>query len=247
MVPKASLALFTSATKATVGDGNLILFWEDRWLNGSRLEEIAPLVYATVSPRAKTSRLLKDALSSEVWVTDIRPDLSFEALMQYLTLWHRIQGTTLRDGVEDVLSWSWEDDGQFSVRSAYASKFAGKEVAATVHFTWKSRAPLRCRFFVWLAMKNRCWTADRLARRGVPHNDTCPFCDQEETLEHIQLTCMFARTVWRTICTVIGKPLWKPTVHDTLTGWQARSRGGRAGRPPRVPDARGAPIRCVLC
>ena len=121
-----------------------------------------------------------------------------------------------------VVSSCWEPGGRYSARSAYAAKFAGREVSATAQFTWKSRAPLRCRFFLWLAMKNRCWTADQLARRGLPHNDTCPFCDQEEeTLNHIVLTCVFARTIWRTICTTIGKPAWTPAWHDTLAVWCA--------------------------
>ena len=26
----------------------------------------------------------------------------------------------------------------------------------------------------------KCWTADRLARRGLPHPEYCPLCDQED-------------------------------------------------------------------
>ena len=48
------------------------------------------------------------------------------------------------------------------------------KVEPTVEFTWKSKAPLRCRFFLWLAMHNRCWISDRLARRGLDHQDGYP-------------------------------------------------------------------------
>ncbi|VAH57095.1 unnamed protein product [Triticum turgidum subsp. durum] len=65
-------------------------------------------------------------------------------------------------------------------------------------------------------MKNRCWTVDRLAPRGLPHPDACSFCNQQvETLDNIELTWVFARTVWRTLCTTIGKPSWTPTGHGT--------------------------------
>jgi hypothetical protein len=33
---------------------------------------------------------------------------------------------------------------------------------------WKSWAPGKCKIFLWLAVKNRCWTTDRLARKGLP-------------------------------------------------------------------------------
>ena len=45
--------------------------------------------------------------------------------------------------------------------------------------------------------RNRCWTADRLAKRGLSHPDKCPLCDQEdETIQHLLTTCMVARQVW---------------------------------------------------
>lgn len=52
--------------------------------------------------------------------------------------------------------------------------------------TWKSWAPLRIKLFHWLAMQGRCWTTDRLARRGLPHEPTCALCDQEpEIMQHL--------------------------------------------------------------
>ncbi|KAF0903344.1 hypothetical protein E2562_026786, partial [Oryza meyeriana var. granulata] len=41
---------------------------------------------------------------------------------------------------------------------------------------WKSWAP-RNALFIWLAIYNRCWTANRLARRGLPRPSQCPLCD----------------------------------------------------------------------
>lgn len=39
--------------------------------------------------------------------------------------------------------------------------------------------------------------ADRLRRRGVPHPEACPLCDQcDETIDHLLLGCVLAREIW---------------------------------------------------
>jgi len=62
---------------------------------------------------------------------------------------------------------------------------------------WKTWAPAKCKMFLWLAIRNRCWMADRLAKRGLSHPDKCPICDQaDETIQHLSITCVVARQVW---------------------------------------------------
>jgi hypothetical protein len=57
--------------------------------------------------------------------------------------------------------------------------------------TW---APPKCKFFMWLVAHKRCWSADRLARRGLPHPERCPLCDQaDESIDHLLVTCVFTR------------------------------------------------------
>jgi hypothetical protein len=48
--PKAK-AMFDVAVDAIVGNGEEILFWKDRWLDGHTLAEIAPDLFKTVSKR----------------------------------------------------------------------------------------------------------------------------------------------------------------------------------------------------
>ena len=75
-------------------------------------------------------------------------------------------------------------------------------------------------------MKDRCLTSDRLARRGLPHQAACPFCDQEEeTIDHVLLACVFARTVWAAIFVALGTPSWIPTAQETLVEWAVDKRG----------------------
>jgi hypothetical protein len=48
---------------------------------------------------------------------------------------------------------------------------------------------------MWLAAHSKRWTADRLAKRGLAHTEHCPLCDQEETINHLLLSCVFSRQI----------------------------------------------------
>lgn len=39
---------------------------------------------------------------------------------------------------------------------------------------------------------------------GMPHPDVCPLCDQEETIQHILVTCVFSWQVWFLIFQMVG-------------------------------------------
>lgn len=195
-VPKESRQLFQAAARTTVGNGCTARFWEDRWIQGARVEDIAPNLYARVAPRARATRTVSQGLQNGTWEMDVGPELNELLLQEYMTLWDLLTEVHLDPEAVDVTTWSWETSGCFSTRSAYAARFWGKEVVPTADFTWKSRAPLRCRFFPWMAFQNRCWTSDRLARRALDHQEACPFCDQEEeSINHLLIGCVFAREI----------------------------------------------------
>jgi len=70
---------------------------------------------------------------------------------------------------------------------------------------WKSWAPGKCKFFMWLATHNRCWTVDQLARKGLPHPECCPLCDQmDETIDHLLVSCVFTRQFWFRLLRSVG-------------------------------------------
>jgi hypothetical protein len=60
-----------------------------------------------------------------------------------------------------------------------------------------TKVPNKFKFFMWLMIQKRYWTADRLARRNLPHPAACLLCDQqEETIDHMLTSCVFARQFW---------------------------------------------------
>jgi len=74
---------------------------------------------------------------------------------------------------------------------------------------------------MWLVAHNQCWTADRLARRGLPHPARCPLCDQEEeNIQHLLIGCVFARQFWYSILHYAGLSVLAPQPSDTaLNDW----------------------------
>ena len=86
---------------------------------------------------------------------------------------------------------------------------------------WKSWAPAKCKVFLWLAVRNRCWTADQLAKRNLPHLSLCPLCDQaEETIQHLLTSCVFAREFWFRILSPVGFQRCVPDNRDQdFAGW----------------------------
>jgi len=190
-----SLALFAIAVNTEVGNGHNTLFWSDKWLHGCSVENLAPAVFACVPPRVRRQSVA-DALTNNKWVTEIRGGLTWSVIREFLQLWDCVQDFELNE-MEDRHVWRLESGGCYSSKSAYRAYFQGSITFEPWKRLWKSWAPNKCKVFLWWAIRNRCWTADRLEKRGLPHPNQCPLCDQEnETVQHLSTSCVVARQVW---------------------------------------------------
>lgn len=78
--------------------------------------------------------------------------------------------------VWEIRWWRFAANGVFSVSSAYDLFFLTSTKCPFGEAIWKTKAPARVRFFLWLAAKGRCLTADNLSKRGWPHNPDCLLC-----------------------------------------------------------------------
>ena len=144
--------------------------------------ELAPGLYNMAKHKMIS---VVDAIREGGWMKGLQRMASAELLQSFVSLWHKVQQFSL-NGKEDKITWNISANGNHSAKSAYEARFMGREVSPTAALTWKSTAPLKCRFLAWLALQGRVGTSDRLARRGLPHQDTCPFCDQhDETIQHL--------------------------------------------------------------
>jgi hypothetical protein len=138
-------------------------------------------------------------------VRDIRGSLQAHALLEFLVLWDILQEFHLTLGVADLHRWTPSNSGAYSSKSAYDRFFLGAVQFEPYKRIWETWAPPRCKFFMWLASLNRCWTADRLARWGLDHPIHCMLCEQEkETIQHILVSCVFSREVWFRVLSLVG-------------------------------------------
>jgi hypothetical protein len=82
-----------------------------------------------------------------------------------------IQSVNLTDS-SDYISRKLTTNGQYSAASAYAVQFIGRIERPELSQAWKIRAEGKINFFIWLLLRNRLWTADRLLKRGWDHGNT---------------------------------------------------------------------------
>jgi hypothetical protein len=191
-----ALQLFKAAVSIQMGDGRRAKFWTDNWLPGGRsVEDTMPALFSYVK---KPMITVADALNNHRWVRDIAGGLSTQALAQYLQLWDLVTEVALTDGQDDKAVWRCNADGKFSVSSAYNLFFIANTRFACAKPIWKSKAPMKCRLFMWLAVHKRCLTADNLQKRNWPHNPTCALCQAaDEDCTHLFLHCRFTQQVWQ--------------------------------------------------
>jgi hypothetical protein len=177
----------------TLGNSERALFWEDRWINGRSISEIAPLLYNCIPKRRRKIRTVSDGLQGNCWARDIQGTLGVHEVGQYLLLWQSVQNIHLTDAPDQLL-WKWTADGTYSASSCYQASFLGSTTSHAWKLIWKTWAPPRVKFFHLVADLDRHWMAQRLARRGPPHHPRCLLCDQApETMHHLMLECPLTR------------------------------------------------------
>jgi len=77
--------------------------------------------------------------------------------------------------------------------------------------TWMTKAPPKCRFFIWLMLQNRLWTAARLQIRGSPNDYFCPLCIRNlETSSHLFQESCFSREIWDRVSLWITATTMRP-------------------------------------
>jgi len=95
----------------------------------------------------------------------------------------------------------------------------------TAENTWRTKAPPKCRFFTWLMLQNRIWTAARLQLRGWPNEYFCPLCIRnQETVSHLFQECCFSKMIWDKVGSWIAAMALRPDNWGQMTWANGSSR-----------------------
>jgi hypothetical protein len=167
-------ALFAAATQVHVHNGNTAKFWTSSWINGLSPAAMFPSLY---DHSKKKKRSVADALQNDNWIRDLMHDVTTAIFVEYIVLWIMADAAQVNpsDPADDEIIWTRSADGNYSAKSAYSMQFDGSVESSFPTKIWRVWAPSRCKFFVWLMLQNRIWTADRLLMREWPNQYFCPF------------------------------------------------------------------------
>jgi hypothetical protein len=157
-------ALFNAATIIQLGDGRKASFWDSRWLNGGTLAARFPALHRHSKRKRRT---VAEAITNNRWIGDIDYNLTQEIIIEYVQLSAELENITLSDSQQDSITWVLSHDGAYSAKSAYDMHFLGYTQSSKAEQTWRTKAPPKCKFFLWLMLQNRIWTTSRLQIRGL--------------------------------------------------------------------------------
>ena len=96
---------------------------------------------------------------------------------------------------EDILAWTHNPKGVYSVASGYQVLLAQKLTGAEVHWwkrVWNKLSWPKCNCFVWTLAWNRCLTWDNIRKQGFQGPSICVLCGgAKEDSSHLFFRCPF--------------------------------------------------------
>ena len=98
----------------------------------------------------------------------------------------------------DTFKWNLTTSKKFTVKSLYLD-FMNDHTRFLRKYIWKMKVPLKIKIFMWFLHRKVLLTKDNLAKRNWNGSKKCCFCDQDETIQHLFITCPFAKMVWRIV------------------------------------------------
>lgn len=96
----------------------------------------------------------------------------------------------------DTIVWDGQASRQVNISYIWHSLRATTNPPAWVKVLWHPLAISKCSFTLWLALKDRLLTKERMARFGMLTDLSCVLCTNAiESNDHLFSSCIYTRTV----------------------------------------------------
>jgi hypothetical protein len=186
---------------------------------------IHSLTFPVLFQHSKKKPTVAEAMTNDNCIRDIMEDITAPLFSDYVLLWGLVNEANFDSSAqeEDEIFWIRMPDASYSAKSAYEMQFEGSFQSPFPTNVCRVWAPSRCKFFMWLMLQKRVWTAYRLQRRQWPNNYFCPLCYRNlETVHHLFVECPVVRQIWSEISVWTAKPqlhplFWPPD--QGIAGW----------------------------
>jgi hypothetical protein len=90
---------------------------------------------------------------------------------------------------------------------------------------WRAAAPPKVKYFFWIALHGRLWTAEQRKRHGLQPDATCALCNQlDEATDNLPCSCAFAREVWTRLLLALHSSTVPPQQDSLLLSWWLSSK-----------------------
>jgi hypothetical protein len=229
--------MFQASVTVVIGDGASTLFWTDSWLPDGPVCRCMPNLFRAIPSRHR-KRSVRDALNDYRWTRDISGAPTAAVLAEYIRLWDAVELVQLSPRTPDRFVWKWSATGNYTASSAYRAFFIGMASLPGAQLIWKAIVPPKVKFFFWLALHGRLWTAERRRRHGLQQDGTCVLCDQsEETTNHLLCSCTVTRELWVRLLSPAGFLHLAPLQGSTLVDWWLQARVGMPADGRRAFDS----------
>lgn len=185
--------------KKQVHNGETTYFWSSNWSPYGKLSQYLSNEGSLRFPVAK------DATLAELWengawtLPNARSDRQVEVISYLSTL-------TLND-YNDELEW-WAGNlrqNKFRTGALYDLLRPSVPTVSWHREVWFSGGIPKQMFLVWLMVRNRCPTRDRVLSWGLQTDPRCLYCNVvDESIAHCYFECSFTWEIWKVIAAKCG-------------------------------------------
>lgn len=107
---------------------------------------------------------------------------------------------SVHEDLSDCWTWQWCKDGVYTVSSAYSwllKNARSWDETKDWRWVWKTKAPAKVQFLLWLVLHNALPTNSLRHLRGMAAMGTCKRCyGNEEHIMHCLRDCPHSREMW---------------------------------------------------